>query len=156
MIHTAIHKSFVLEREYPHAPARIFNAFQDPAKKSRWFAGGDGFTVESVTYDFRVGGWDRFRFHFGENGPPMTNDTVYMEIVPDQRLVFAYSMTVAGAPMSVSLTTVEFVAKDGGKKTLLRFSEFDTFLDGNDGGASRREGTEGLLTNLGNELAAYP
>jgi len=89
VIHTAIHKSFVLEREYPYAPSRVFNAFRDPAKKARWFAGDDGFTVESATYDFRVGGWDRFRFHFGEDGPPMTNDTVHMEIVPAPRLGFA-------------------------------------------------------------------
>jgi uncharacterized protein YndB with AHSA1/START domain len=156
MIHTAIHKSFVLEREYPYPPARVFDAFRDPARKARWFVGDDGFFVDSATYDFRVGGWERFRFRFGKDGPPMTNDTVYMEIVPDQRLVFAYSMTIGGAPLSVSLTTVEFVAKAGGTKTLLRFSEHDTFLDGNDGLASRREGTEGLLGKLAKDLEVYP
>lgn len=155
-LHTAIHKSFVLERVYPHAPARLFNAFKDPAKKARWFVGGEGFIVNGATWDFRVGGWERFKFRFGEKGPPMTNDTVFMEIVENQRIVFAYSMTIGGNPLSVSLTTVEFVAQDGGKKTLLRFSEHDTFLDGNDGLDSRREGTTGLLQSLANELEKFP
>jgi hypothetical protein len=39
--------------------------------------------------------------------------------VPDERLVFAYQMTVAGKPNSASLATVEFRAEGQGTRELL-------------------------------------
>jgi uncharacterized protein YndB with AHSA1/START domain len=155
VIHKAIHNSFTLERTYPATPARVFAAFKDPTKKARWFRGGEGFTIDDYTFEFKVGGWEKFRFHF-HGGAPMTNDTVYLEIIEEKRLVFAYTMTIGGNPLSASLTTIEFSASADGKSTVLRFHEHDTFLDGNDGGPGRKEGTEGLLTSLARELERHP
>src|SRR5262245_47913957 len=128
MIHPVIHNSFTLDRIYPASAERVFRAWSDPKKKRRWFAEGEGFVVDSYTLDFSVGGFERTRFRFGE-GPAMTTDCLYLDIVKDQRIVFAYSMTIGGEPMSSSLGTMELSAADGG--TLLRFTEHTAYLDGN-------------------------
>src|SRR3954471_16318388 len=109
MTHPAIHKSFTIERTYPTNAERVFRALSDPEKKRRWFAEGDGFIVDSYTLDFKVGGFERCRFRFGADGPPMTTDAVYLDILARERIVFAYSMTVGGEPLSSSLGTMELV-----------------------------------------------
>ena len=149
MIPTAIHKTFTIERVYPTTAARVFAAFTDPVKKRRWFAEGVGFVVDSFTLDFRVGGFERTRFRYGD-GPPMTNDCVFLDIVDNERMVFAYSMTIGGAPLSASLSTIELTPAKGG--TRLVFTEHDVFLDGKDGSESRREGSIGLFERLAHEL----
>ena len=83
----------------------------------------------------------------------MTFDCVYLDIEPNERIVFAYAMTMAGAPMSSSLSTIELVLVSSG--TLLRFTEHTAFVDGKDGSASRREGSLGLLERLAKELEAH-
>ena len=35
---TTIHDTFVIERRYAHAPARVFATLADPALKRRWYA----------------------------------------------------------------------------------------------------------------------
>lgn len=148
-----IHGSFTLERTYPTTAARVFRALTDPASKRRWFAGGDGFVVDFYEMDFRVNGFERTRFRHGD-GPPMTNDTVFLDVVPDERLIFAYSMTLGGAPMSSSLATIELSERRG--STLLRLTEHTAYVDGHDGSTSRREGTLGLLEALARELHDHP
>jgi uncharacterized protein YndB with AHSA1/START domain len=146
-----IHHDFTVERAYPQAPAKVFRGFSDPAKKRRWFAEGEGFELASYDTDFRIGGFERTRFR-PVGGPPMTTDCVYLDIVENERIVFAYSMTYDGAPMSASLTTVELEPAPGGG-TLLRFTEHVSFLDGKDGGAERKHGTTWLLDRLAQEIA---
>ena len=148
-----IHKSFTIERSYPAAPARVFRAHSDPASKRRWFAEGKGFIIDSYTLDFQVGGFERSRFRFGADGPPMTYDGVYLDILANERILFAYAMTVGGAPLSSSLAAVELVPAPAG--TLMRFTEHTAFVDGNDGGAARREGSLALLEALALELQAH-
>jgi uncharacterized protein YndB with AHSA1/START domain len=147
---TVIHKSFTIERTYPKAPAHVFRAFADPEKKRRWFAEGEGFVIDSYSLDFQVGGFERTRFRFGSAGPAMTNDCVYLDIVKDERIVFAYAMTVAGVPMSSSLGTMEFFKAGSG--TRLQLTEHTAFVDGKDGSADRRQGTLELLEALAKEL----
>ena len=146
-----IHNSFVIERAYPTSAARVFRALADPRQKRRWFAEGAGFVIDSFTMDFKLHGFERTRFRFGEDGPPLTNDCVYLDIVQDERLLYAYSMTIGGKPMSSSLASIELIAQGSG--TLLRLTEHTAYVDGVDGGAGRREGSLGLLERLADELA---
>ena len=149
----AIHRSLTVERRYPVPPARVFRALSDPARKRRWFAEGEGFEIESYTLDFREGGFERTRFR-PAGGPPMTNDCVYLDIVREERVVFAYAMTIDGKPLSSSLGVMELVAEPAG--TLLRYTEHTAYTDGNDGDASRREGTVQLFERLARELDLHP
>jgi uncharacterized protein YndB with AHSA1/START domain len=151
--HPVIHSTFTIEHTYNATVARVFHAFSDPQKKRRWFAEGKGFVIESYNLDFKVGGFESCRFRFGD-GPLMTLESVCLDIVPEQRIIFAYAMTIGGAPMSSSLGTMEFMPGAGG--TRLRFTENSAFVDGNDGSAGRREGSVGMLEKLAEELEAHP
>jgi uncharacterized protein YndB with AHSA1/START domain len=64
--------------------------------------------------------------------------------VPQRRIVFSYSMTSRGTPISASLTTVELSSSGGGTHLLL--TEQVAFLDGNDNAANREEGLASMLT----------
>lgn len=141
------HAKFRIERRYDFPPAVVFKAFSDPAHKRKWFVDGEGWTTDSYESDFRVGGFERSRFRFG-GGSQMGNDTV-LEIVPDTRIVFAYSMLTGETPFSVSLATIEFVPD--GKGTKLVYTEQAAFLDGKDQVKDREEGWGALLKML----AAY-
>jgi uncharacterized protein YndB with AHSA1/START domain len=143
------HASFSVERSYPQSPARVFKAHADVAAKRRWFAEGEGFVIASYSLEFRVGGWERTRFRFGADGPPMTNDCVYHEIKENERMVFSYAMTIGGAPLSVSLSTIELFPE--GKGTHLVFTEQGVYY-GEQDIKGREEGTSGLLERLASEL----
>lgn len=154
MSHAVIHNSFTIERTYPTSAERVWRALSDPEKKRRWFAEGEGFIIDSYTLDFTVGGFERTRFRFGNDGPPMTNDCIHLDIVARERVVFAYSMTIGGAPMSSSLASIELLPskKNERNETRMRFTEHTMYVDGKDGGADRKEGTIGLLERLAQEL----
>ncbi len=143
------HATFVIERNYPTIPQRVFGAFSDPAKKRRWFAADEEFKVDSFEMDFRVGGSERSSFH--AHGVTCTNDTVYRDIVPDRRIVIAYTMTLGDHRISSSHATAEFLPTEQG--TDLIFTEQAAFFEGADGPQMREEGWRKLLENLARELA---
>ncbi|OQX69881.1 MAG: hypothetical protein B6A08_03125 [Sorangiineae bacterium NIC37A_2] len=148
-----IFSTFTVERVYPAPPSRVFSALSDPVKKRRWYAEGEGFVVDSYSLDFRVGGFERTRFR-PVGGPDMTNDGVYLEILPEERVVFAYSMTIAGQPLSSSLGTMELRREGDG--TRLRYTEQIAHTSGIDATADRIQGTEELFEVLGKELETHP
>jgi uncharacterized protein YndB with AHSA1/START domain len=76
----------------------------------------------------------------------------YYDIVPDNRIVYAYDMTMNGARLSVSIATVEF--RPDGKGTKLVLTEDGAFLDGLDTVEQRKAGTEFLVEALGKVLSA--
>lgn len=143
------HATFAIERRYDQPPAKIFAAFSDAVAKRRWFAEGENFQVDEYTMDFRVGGLERGRFRF-KGGPAITNDTTYLDIVPDERIIVAYEMTIDGRRISASLATTEF--KSDGAGTRLVYTEQGAFLDGLDQPKQREEGCRGLLEALAGEL----
>ena len=68
--------------------------------------------------------------------------------------MFAYDLWHDGRLISVSLTTVEFVAEAEG--TRLRFTEQGVFFDGEIAAAQREHGTGKLLDALDRFLAGEP
>jgi uncharacterized protein YndB with AHSA1/START domain len=148
------HSTFVIEHNYPYPPERLFEAFADPEKKRRWYADRGSHSVEQFTMDFRVGGTERLRFHMGPDTPlpgvPLAADTVYQDIVPNQRIVSAYTMTIGDHRMSSSLLTIELIPIAGG--TELRCTHQGAFFEGSDGPQMREQGWRGLIARLTEEL----
>jgi uncharacterized protein YndB with AHSA1/START domain len=144
-----VHSTFSVERTYPSPPARVFAAFSNQAPKRRWFAEGEGWEVDEFTMDFRVGGQEISRFRF-KGGPPMGNDTVYLDIVPDRRIVLAYTMLAGGARISVSLATVEITPAGDGAR--LVYTEQGAFFEGEKAVRQREHGCRWLLEQLAEEL----
>jgi uncharacterized protein YndB with AHSA1/START domain len=147
MDRSVTHASFALERTYPAPPARVFAAWADPAAKARWFGGGSGEGHHQL--DFRVGGRE-----VASGGPPgcpvMTFETFYREIVSQERIVYTSTMSSGAEVITISLTTVEFKAADGGTKLVL--TEQGAFLDGREEPAWRENGTADQLKALADVL----
>jgi hypothetical protein len=59
-------------------------------------------------------------------------------------------MAIGSKPLSVSLSTIEFLPTAGG--TLLTYTEQGAYFDDPSGPEGREEGTRGLLEKLATEL----
>ena len=148
---SAKHDTFRLERHYAADPARVFHAFADPRAKSEWFGSPDDTSrQEDVSFDFREGGRETATTVFGD-GNRFGYFATYTDIVPGERLVYTYEMTMNGARISVSVATVEFRAAGGGGTDFV-ITEQGVYLDGLDTVDKRRAGTEYLLEALGKTL----
>jgi uncharacterized protein YndB with AHSA1/START domain len=147
------HGSFSLERTYDVPRQAVFAAFATEAAKAAWFSGGDGYAVAEKAFDFREGGrevlvgkWD--------SGMVTRMDLTYFDIVADERIVYAYEMSLDGTKISVSLATLEF--KPTGSGTRLMLTETGAYLDGYDDAGSREHGTNAIIDKLGEFLARVP
>jgi uncharacterized protein YndB with AHSA1/START domain len=155
---TTTHASFVIERTYSASPQRIFAAWADPVAKRAWFVEAEGWDIQSYEIDFREGGSERSRFRFVKGEETFGektffgNETVFNEIIENERIVFTYAMDRNGARFSVSLATVEFKPADKG--TRLIFTEHGAFFDGADGPKMREAGWNELLQKLDAHLAS--
>src|SRR5258705_4339657 len=88
--------------------------------------------------------------HFSDF-PACTNDTYFLVIVPNHRIVFAYTMTMEGHAFSSSQVTFEFVPSQNG--TNLIFTEQAAFFEKADGPKMREDGWRQLFDALAKELA---
>ena len=153
---SAVHGTFTIERELPHAPERVFAAWSDPKAKAAWFCGPSGqWTPLEREMDFRVGGRERAKGRW-KSGVVTDFQAHYLDIVPLRRIVYAYNMRVDEKKISVSLATVELEATQIGKKdgTRMRVTEQGAFLDGYDDAGSRERGTGALMDALAKSLGS--
>ena len=142
------HSTFAVERTYDASPARVFAAWAEPERKARWF-GNPETGVAEYELDFRVGGRE---FNRGTvEGNEYTFEARYQDIVPDERIVYAYDMHMDGQRISVSLGTVELAMEENG--TRLVYTEQGAYLDGLDTPEQRQQGTGSLFDALGEYLA---
>lgn len=142
---SAIPATFTIERRYPVPQARVFAAWTSVEAKQRWAFCDESWKPALHEMEFRVGGRERI-VTGPAGGTKHIFNGVFMDIVPDERIIFAYDMHLDARCISVSLTTIEFVREADG--TLMRFTEQGVFLDGYDDIKGREEGTAVGLDNL--------
>ncbi|MGZ4031345.1 MAG: SRPBCC family protein [Tumebacillaceae bacterium] len=136
------HATFVVERTYSALPERVYNAWANPVAKAKWFS-------KSEVFEFKIGGRE-YSVGGPPDGPVFTFDACYQEIVPEQRIVYTYTLDQGETRISASLATVEFHRTEDGTK--LVFTEQGVFFDGYDTPEVREEGTIAMLEALGKSL----
>lgn len=149
MSETIVHATITIERTFAASPARVFAAFSTPATKRRWFAEGFGMEVQEFSLDFRVGGRESSRM-VPKDGRGFANDTVYTDIVPDERIICAFTMSRDGRRFSASLATFQLAPDGDGTK--LTFTEQAAFLGESDGPDKRKGGWTELFEKLAKVL----
>ena len=144
---SALHDTFRIDRHFDAAPARVFRAFADPQAKAKWFGGPMEMKRES--FDFSEGGREATESRFGD-GTTFGYYATYTDIVPDERIVYTYEMSMNGQRISVSVATIELKATANG--TDFTITEQGVYLDGLDNAAQRKQGTEELMDALAKTL----
>ena len=140
------HSTFTLERHYPAAVERVFQAWADPAARKRWMAQG-----AEHSQDFVVGGLETVKGLDGQ-GRPLTYEARYAEILANERILTTSTLHTADQLSTVSVTSVEFQSADDG--TLLVLTEHGMYLAGQEQPAWREHGTAQQLDTLAAEFAA--
>ena len=110
-------RELVVTRTFNAPPATVFKAWSRPELFQRWWMPKSltGVSLVSCEMDVRTGG--KYRLEFGTGGSEtMAFYGKYLEVVPDQRIVWTNDEGEEGA-----ITTVTF--DDRGGKTLLTFHE---------------------------------
>jgi uncharacterized protein YndB with AHSA1/START domain len=143
------HDTFVIERSYSAAPARVFFALSDKQAKEKWFVGPPEWGTNYHEMDFRVGGRESNSVAPAD-GPSHRFDAIYQDIVDNERIVYSYDMHIGDKRISVSLATIEL--KPEGTGTKFKLTEQGAYLDDFDDPSLRRKGTEDLLDALGASL----
>lgn len=111
----ALDREAVLVRVLDAPRSAVFAAWTDPDAFCQWF-GPDGFTCAVRAMDVRVGGRAAFDMSAAD-GTLYTNRFDYIEIVPDERIVFDHGSDVDDDPGRFRVTLTFDEQGDG--KTVL-------------------------------------
>ncbi|WP_044561840.1 SRPBCC family protein [Azospirillum sp. B4] len=138
-----VHTSFVVERDLAASPRHAFRFWSEADLKARWTSCHADWQVLEDGFDFRVGGLEVKRWRTPD-GQELTFHAHYLDIVPGQRIIYAYEMSFGGTRLSASLVTITLTALAGG--TRATFTEQVAILSGGEAaGRQRQTGTgEGL------------
>jgi uncharacterized protein YndB with AHSA1/START domain len=147
-----VHSTFVLERNFSKPPAAVFAALSEPDKVRQWFT--DEKTSETLEFSLRfaVGGTRRFAYRLGPSTPVagmvIINDGHFQDIVPNERIVTATTMTSGDRRLEASLTTFELLPSEGGTDLICTVQ--GAFFEGlgPDPAGLIRAGWNGLLDRL--------
>jgi len=149
MTRSVTHASFTITRHWKASPARVFAAFADQQKKDLWFGGGAEWTPVSRSFDFREGGKEHAAGRW-KSGVGSKFDCIYLDIVPNERIIYSYVMHLDDRKISVSQQAIELHADGEGTKFVL--TEYGDYLDGYDDAGSREHGTNFLMDALEKSL----
>lgn len=144
----AQHETIQIERVFDHGCAEVFAAWTTVEAKQQWFVGPPKWVLVERQFDFRVDGRELLIGLMG--GKMKTCFTAhYHDIIPEQRIVYDFSMHLDDKIHSVSLATVLLEAHKA--QTKMTYTEQITFLDGtpaNGGGRARVTGTQAHFDKL--------
>jgi uncharacterized protein YndB with AHSA1/START domain len=140
-----VHDTFVINRTFAFKRELVFASWASAEAKSQWFVGPSSWQLQLRELEFRVGGRERLIGGFAD-GRVSVFDAQYYDIVPNERIVYAYQMQQNDIRISVSLATIEFKARTEG--TQLVITEQGVFLDDFDDARGRERGTQVLIDQL--------
>ncbi|HEV2678679.1 MAG TPA: SRPBCC family protein [Aliidongia sp.] len=143
------HHTFVIERRLKASPQRVFRAWSTPESKRRWAACNGDMVNTAYSLDFRPQGSETNRI-VSPDGRVHLLQGHYLDIVADERIIYAYDIHVDGVRGSASLATVLFQPCDVGTRMI--FTEQIAFLDGHYSLEDRIHGTEELFDRIALEL----
>jgi uncharacterized protein YndB with AHSA1/START domain len=151
-----VHDTFVIEQSYPAEPAAVFAAFSQQDKKQRWYAVSPAHEQLAYSLDFQIDGDEELTAKMLP-GTPIAGSILrwagrYVEIVPDERIVFFQTLDVGERRVSGAVVTVEFSPGENGTKVSLTHQA--VFFEGADGPDMRRMGWQFLLEAVGQTLEA--
>lgn len=143
------HTSFVIERNFAAPPQIVFRAWSDPDAKRRWSDCHSDMSNRHYSLDFRPGGSEMNRL-VTPDGAVHLVQAHFFDIVADERIIYAYDISVGERRLSASLVTVQFEPSRAG--TRMVFTEQVAFLDGYEDHGERIRGTKDGLDRLELEL----
>ena len=108
-------RELVLTRIIDAPREKVFRAWTDPALLVQWFAPLP-WTTPHAELDVRPGGASLVVMR-GPDGNEFPNRGVYLEVVPNERLVFTDAYSAAWEPSSKPFMTVILTFEDEGGKT---------------------------------------
>lgn len=115
----ATRPSLTLKRHIKAAPEQVFAAWTVPEELARWFGPGPG-PVTLAETDLRVGG--RYALAFKEDGDEHHVSGTYLDIVPNEKLVFTW--TWRHLPEQQSRVTVSIESEHEGALVTLTHEQF--------------------------------
>jgi uncharacterized protein YndB with AHSA1/START domain len=109
-------RELVVTRTFDAPPSLVFRAWSQPELFRRWWMPKSATGVELVACDMDVRTGGKYRLEFSAGGSTMAFYGKYLDVVPNERIVWTNDEGEEGA-----VTTVTF--EDQGGKTLLTFHE---------------------------------
>jgi uncharacterized protein YndB with AHSA1/START domain len=94
-------REIVSTRTFDAPRDRVFGAFSDPARLARWW-GPHGFSSTVHEFDLRPGGTWRFTMR-GPDGAEYVSESVFLEVVEPERIVFRHLSAGHPYEMTISL-----------------------------------------------------
>jgi uncharacterized protein YndB with AHSA1/START domain len=116
---TAVKPSLTIKRRFKAAPEKVYAAWTDPEKMSRWLGPPDVIKVNTTT-DVTVGGRYAIQMIVPNDEHNVTG--VYREIVPNRKLAFTWAWR--STPERESLVTVTFTPDGDGTIMTLHHEQF--------------------------------
>jgi len=108
-------RELVLTRLIAAPREKLYRAWTEPELLKQWFA-PKPYTTPMAELDVRPGGANLIVMR-GPDGRDMPNRGVYLEVVPNQRLVFTDAYVSAWEPSAKPFMTVILTFEDDGGKT---------------------------------------
>ncbi len=126
----SLDREIVIARVYDAPRALVFKMWTDPDHAMKWF-GPKGFTCTLYEMEVRVGG--RWRFDMtAPNGTVYPNRIEYLEIVPNERLLFDHGDDIDNDPKRFRVTITFDEQTD--KKTVVTLRQLHPTKEQRDAG----------------------
>ena len=109
---SAVGRDLILTRDFDARPDKLYRAWTEPALLTQWFTPAP-WTTPKAELDVRSGGSSLITMR-GPDGTEFPNHGVFLEVVPNRRLVLTDAYTSAWVPSEKPFMTVTLTFDDLG------------------------------------------